>query len=307
MKKISLFIVSNTGTKSRQIALPSFVFQLSLFLLVVCLAGIGYGAYDYLHTKRAADRSERLEAKIADQSDIITGQHKQIQAFASEINELKAQLVTLNNFQEKIRIIANLDHLDPQDNFFGVGGSIPEDLDPGNDLTTRQSGLIREMHEQVNQLEMASIHQKEGISSLLEALEGQKNMLACTPAVRPAKGWKTSRFGYRTSPFTGRRELHKGLDIANRKGTKIIATADGLVKYTGKKGLLGNVLVIDHGHGFVTRYGHLKGALKKRGDKVKRGDVIALMGNTGRSTGPHLHYEVLLNGVQVNPEKYILN
>jgi len=307
MKKISLFIVSNTGTKSRQIALPSFVFQLSLFLLVVCLAGIGYGAYDYLHTKRAADRSERLEAKIADQSDIITGQHKQIQAFASEINELKAQLVTLNNFQEKIRIIANLDHLDPQDNFFGVGGSIPEDLDPGNDLTTRQSGLIREMHEQVNQLEMASIHQKEGISSLLEALEGQKNMLACTPAIRPAKGWKTSRFGYRTSPFTGRRELHKGLDIANRKGTKIIATADGLVKYTGKKGLLGNVLVIDHGHGFVTRYGHLKDALKKRGDKVKRGDVIALMGNTGRSTGPHLHYEVLLNGVQVNPEKYILN
>ena len=307
MKKISLFIVSNTGTKSRQIALPSFVFQLSLFLLVVCLAGIGYGAYDYLDTKRAADRSERLEAKIADQSDIITGQHKQIQAFASEINELKAQLVTLNNFQEKIRIIANLDHLDPQDNFFGVGGSIPEDLDPGNDLTTRQSGLIREMHEQVNQLEMASIHQKEGISSLLEALEGQKNMLACTPAIRPAKGWKTSRFGYRTSPFTGRRELHKGLDIANRKGTKIIATADGLVKYTGKKGLLGNVLVIDHGHGFVTRYGHLKDALKKRGDKVKRGDVIALMGNTGRSTGPHLHYEVLLNGVQVNPEKYILN
>ncbi|MEJ2096541.1 MAG: M23 family metallopeptidase [Deltaproteobacteria bacterium] len=307
MKKISLFIVSNTGTKSRQIALPSFVFQLSLFLLVVCLAGIGYGAYDYLHTKRAADRSERLEAKIADQSDIITGQHKQIQAFASEINELKAQLVTLNNFQEKIRIIANLDHLDPQDNFFGVGGSIPEDLDPGNDLTTRQSGLIREMHEQVNQLEMASIHQKEGISSLLEALEGQKNMLACTPAIRPAKGWKTSRFGYRTSPFTGRRELHKGLDIANRKGTKIIATADGLVKYTGKKGLLGNVLVIDHGHGFVTRYGHLKDAVKKRGDKVKRGDVIALMGNTGRSTGPHLHYEVLLNGVQVNPEKYILN
>jgi murein DD-endopeptidase MepM/ murein hydrolase activator NlpD len=307
MKKISLFIVSNTGTKSRQIALPSFVFQLSLFLLVVCLAGIGYGAYDYLDTKRAADRSERLEAKIADQSDIITGQHKQIQAFASEINELKAQLVTLNNFQEKIRIIANLDHLDPQDNFFGVGGSIPEDLDPGNDLTTRQSGLIREMHEQVNQLEMASIHQKEGISSLLEALEGQKNMLACTPAIRPAKGWKTSRFGYRTSPFTGQRELHKGLDIANRKGTKIIATADGLVKYTGKKGLLGNVLVIDHGHGFVTRYGHLKDALKKRGDKVKRGDVIALMGNTGRSTGPHLHYEVLLNGVQVNPEKYILN
>jgi murein DD-endopeptidase MepM/ murein hydrolase activator NlpD len=307
MKKISVFILSNTGTKTRQVSLPGVVFRLAVFLVVACLAGIGYFAYDYADTKRIAHRSAQLKTKIAEQSDIIAGQHEQIQTFASEINELKAQLVTLNNFQEKIRIIANLDHLEGQDNFFGVGGSIPEDLDPGTDLTYRQSGLIREMHEQVNQLEMASIHQKDGFASLLDALEGQKNILACTPAIRPTKGWKTSRFGYRTSPFTGRRELHKGLDIANQKGTEIIAPADGLVKYTGKKGLLGNILVIDHGHGIVTRYGHLRDVVKKRGEKVKRGEVIAHMGNTGRSTGPHLHYEVHLNGVPVNPEKYILN
>ena len=99
----------------------------------------------------------------------------------------------------------------------------------------------------------------------------------------------TSRFGYRKSLFAGRRELHKGLDIASRKGTPILATAAGVVTFAGKKGLLGMTIVIDHGHGMKTRYGHNHELLKKRGDKVKRWEPIALKGSTGRSTGPHTH------------------
>ena len=120
-------------------------------------------------------------------------------------------------------------------------------------------------------------------------------------------GWTTSSFGYRISPFTGRREFHKGFDIANRKGTPIISTADGMIAFAGPKGLLGNMVAIDHGHGMVTRYGHIHEIIKKRGERVKRGETIALVGNTGRSTGPHLHYEVRLNGVAVNPVNYFLN
>ena len=131
--------------------------------------------------------------------------------------------------------------------------------------------------------------------------------MASTPAIRPCKGWKTSNFGYRISPFTGRREFHKGFDIANRKGTPIVATADGVISFSSQKGLLGNALYIDHGHGMVTRYGHLDKILVKRGKSVKRGDKIATMGNTGRSTGPHVHYEIHMNGIPVNPEQYILN
>jgi murein DD-endopeptidase MepM/ murein hydrolase activator NlpD len=97
------------------------------------------------------------------------------------------------------------------------------------------------------------------------------------------------------------------VDIANRHGTAVLATADGIVSFVGKKGAMGKVVVIDHGHGMISRYAHLNTSLKKRGDKVKRGDVIAQMGNSGRTTGPHLHYEVHLNGVPVNPAKYILN
>jgi len=139
-------------------------------------------------------------------------------------------------------------------------------------------------------------------------MEEQRNMLACTPTIRPVDdGYISSVFGYRISPFTERKEFHKGLDIATKKGTPILATADGVVTFSDKKGLIGNMIVIDHGYGFTTRYGHCQKLLKNKGDTVKRGDIIALVGNTGRSTGPHVHYEVQLNGVQVNPTRYIIN
>lgn len=307
MKKISFFVLSNTGSRASQISVPSCLIYMSFAAGFVFLAILGYFAYDYYQLRTVGLVNQAYERQISEQKDIIAGQHVQIQTFTSEINKLKSKLVTLNNFEKKIRVIANLDQENEQESLFGVGGSIPEDLATDVDLTKRQTGLLREMHEQVDSLYLATSNQKSSFSSLLEALEGQRNMLACTPAIRPVKGWMTSRFGYRTSPFTGRRELHKGLDIANREGTQIIAPADGVVKFTGRKGLLGKTMDIDHGHGMVTRYGHLKEALKKRGEPVKRGDIIAEMGDTGRSTGPHLHYEVHLNGVPVNPVKYILN
>jgi len=307
MKKLSFFVLSNTGSRANQISMPISLIYVSVSMGFVILAILGYLAYDYHQLRTVGVVNQAYEGQINDQKEIIAGQHAQIQTFTSEINKLKSKLVTLNNFEKKIRVIANLDQDNNQESLFGVGGSIPEDLSTNIDLAKRQTGLIREMHEQVDNLHLATSNQKTGFSSLLEALEGQKNLLASTPAIRPVKGWMTSRFGYRISPITNRKELHKGLDIANREGTQIIAPADGIVKFAGRKGLLGKAIDIDHGHGMITRYGHLKEILKKRGAPVKRGDIIAEMGNTGRSTGPHLHYEVHLNGVPVNPIKYILN
>jgi murein DD-endopeptidase MepM/ murein hydrolase activator NlpD len=166
---------------------------------------------------------------------------------------------------------------------------------------------MREMHEQTRELNLASVSQEKVFESIIKDLKRQRNLLSSTPSIWPTKGWLASGFGYRISPFTGLREFHKGLDISSREGTRVIAPADGIVTFTGKNGLYGNMIKIDHGHGIVTRYGHLEKILKKRGEAVKRGDVIGLMGNTGRSTGPHLHYEVFLNGLPVNPKKYILN
>lgn len=276
-------------------------------LLVVALIASGYVAYDYYTLKKMLPSTSRLKGKIDNQEDEIINQRQQIQNFAHEINSLKTKLLDLNRFEKKIRIIANIEKSSGQDGLFGVGGSIPEDLNPNIELEGKHNRLLRDMHEQVEQLNVASVSQKDGFESLLKFLDDQRNLLASTPAISPVNGWVTSRFGYRTSPFTGRREFHKGLDIASLKKSPIIATADGVVTFVGLKGMLGKVIVLDHGHGISTQYGHIDKALKKPGEKTTRGEEIAHVGNSGRTTGSHVHYEVLLNGLPVNPEKYIID
>lgn len=307
MKMISFFILNHTGSPIKKISVPGFLLRIGMVIFMAGTVGAGYLVYNHFQIQTAFKATRGIERTLAAQEDLITTQRRQIQTFASEINRLKSQLVALNNFEEKIRIIANISNEEGQDTLFGIGGSRPEDLATNIDLNRRHTSLLREMHAQVEQLQAASVKQQAKMVSLLGKLEGQKSLLACTPAIRPAKGWLTSRFGYRTSPFTGRREFHKGLDIANQIGTPIVVTADGMIKSVGSRRYLGNYVIVDHGHGMVTHYGHIGDALVKRGDKVKRGDPIAEMGNTGRSTGPHVHYGVFLNGVPVNPSTYILN
>jgi len=306
-KKFSFYILSNTGSSVKRSAI-------SYSTLMAMGGGIGaflvfffYIIFGYFDLKSTSVNAERLQKEIVLQKAEVEGQRQQIKRFAADINILKDKLVGLKEFEKRIRIIANLEDVDNQASLFGVGGSIPEDLDPKIALDQKNEPLLREMHSQTSELKVASIKQEEDFESLLKHFEKQRNLLASTPAIRPVVGWVTSKFGYRKSPYTSLREFHKGLDIAARKGTPIIASADGVVSFSGRKGLLGNLVTIDHGHGMVTRYAHANKTLVRRFQKVKRGDKIALVGNTGKSTGPHLHYEVHLNGVPVNPEKYIMN
>ena len=305
--KISFIILSSTGSPVRHLTVSKKRLRIFSIGIAVCLLLLTFGVYDYFGLKKALVSKQQLEKNVATQKNEIITQRKQIQKFADEITTLKSKLVALNDFEKKIRIIANIEKAEDQDNLFGVGGSIPEDLDSKIPLTQKHNSLMREMHAQAQQLDLASIHQQEGFESLYKYLEGRRNLLSSTPAIRPTKGWLASGFGYRKSPFTGLREFHKGLDIANRIGTPIIASADGIVSFVGTKGNLGKTIKINHGHGMATLYAHANKILKKQGDTVKRGDTIALMGNSGRSTGPHLHYEVFLNGIPINPAKYILN
>jgi murein DD-endopeptidase MepM/ murein hydrolase activator NlpD len=305
-EKISFYILNYTGKTVKQLAVSRRHLWIASGFLAFFLLITAAICVDYLNLKITFNKQE-VKNTIAKQSDEILNQRKQIQKFADEINSLKTSLVKLSTFEQKIRVIANIEKSSDQDSLFGVGGSIPEDLDSQLPLTEKHNSLLREMHEQARELNLASVSQEKVFESLYEGLKSQRNLLSSTPSIRPTDGWISSGFGYRISPFTGLREFHKGFDIASHKGTKIIATADGIVTFVGRNGSYGKMIKIDHGHGIITRYGHLQKTLKKRGEAVKRGDVIALMGNTGRSTGPHVHYEVLLNGLPVNPKKYILN
>ena len=306
-QKLSLIVLGGSGSKIRQIHLTGRHAAFLALAVCVTVTALLYGAVDYVVMRSEMTDKEIIERQLAAQNEEVSLQRRQIEKFAQDINDLKARIVLLDRFEKKIRLLANIDQPGDTDGLFGVGGSTPDDLDPKVEVNQAQNRLIKDMHRQVKVLSNASAKQESTLTLLLGQLEEQKNVLAHTPAIRPAQGWITSRFDYRVSPFTGRREFHKGIDIANRKGTPIVATADGVISFMGDKGSLGQVVIIDHGYGIVTRYAHIDKGLKQRGERVRRGDVVALMGNTGRSTGPHLHYEVRLNGVPVNPTTYILN
>jgi murein DD-endopeptidase MepM/ murein hydrolase activator NlpD len=306
--KYAFIVMGGKGSTIKQYQFSRIKLAVIGISLFISLGALGYGISNYIGLQQKLHGKTSLERRLALQTEEVIHQREQIQTFAQQINRFKQKLVQLDQFKQSIRIIANMDKANNGRGLFGVGGSAPENLDTSLELTKRHQGLIKNMHQQMGRLNHASIIQQEEFESLLGKLETQRNLLAHTPAIRPVEGgWITSKFGYRRSPFTGKREFHKGLDIANRKGSPIVATANGVVSFTGRKGLLGKVIVIDHGHGIVTRYAHLDKIISEQGGRVQRGDVIGHLGNTGRSTGPHLHYEVRLNGVPMNPTNYILN
>ena len=303
----TVLFIDDKGTPVRETMVSKRSIRLLIGAILVLLGFIGTGSYHYTRLQKAVADKEDLVVSLERQKLEIEGQRTQIQSFANEINRLKKSLMTLNEFEQKIRIMANLEHKTDQASLFAVGGSMPDDLDPNMPLNKDHDRLLRNMHTHIDQVQQASTVQEDSFATLLKSLENKRNLLASTPSLRPTDGWISSDFGYRISPFTGRREFHNGLDIATREGTPIIAPANGVVTYAGPKWLMGNMVTIDHGYGMVTQYGHIKELIAKKGDRVKRGQTIALVGNTGRSTGPHVHYIVRLNGVPVNPEKYILD
>lgn len=309
MKK-SIKIWYHTGSSSsdiKEFSIPKMLMGFLCISLFTALGGLSYLIYDYYHLKHISFNNAALQETIHRQTGEIHAQRNQIKTFALDIESLKKQVLNLSQFEDKVRLIADIKQTSNSSGLIGIGGIPKNEIDQDIPLEEKHNSLIREMHDQIDQTAFATKQQALDFDNLIQQLEKKKNLLASTPSIRPADGWVTSRFGYRTSPFTGRREFHSGLDIANKIGAKVIATANGRVSYASRKIYIGNLVVIDHGYGRVTRYGHLDKILVKHGQKVKRGDVIGLLGNTGRSTGPHVHYEVKINGTAVNPVKYILN
>ena len=309
MNRQLFFILFNeNGSLLKKINLTKKrLFVLSVFF-TICFAGLIYAAYDYVKTKQKVILLQELENRVSIQTDKLHCQQQQIQNFFKEIDKLKLKLTDLSAFEKKLRIISNIDNnSDNQQSFINVGGPVLNDINTANSLNLSFNSIISEIQDQVKCLYSASEKQLQAFNVLYKHCEEQRSLLASTPSISPVlkEGWISSRFGYRKSPFTNKREFHNGLDISAGKGEPIVATASGIIKFAGRKGLMGKTVIINHGHGMTTLYGHADTLLVQKGDVVKRGDIIAKIGTTGRTTGPHVHYTVLLNGISVNPEKYI--
>lgn len=306
-ERVEIWLQSSITSDIKHLSIQKTTSGLFLLLFIFLFCGASFIGYDYFRLKRISFHNTTLNQTIIKQNNDIKHQRDQIQIFASELENLKHQVDTLSKFEDKVRIVAGIKQTSNSNGLIGIGGIPRDELDPDIPLEKNHNSLIREMHQQATQTNFAAQKQALDFEHLIKILEEKRNLLASTPSIKPIDGWITSRFGYRVSPFTGRKEFHSGLDISNRNGTEIIATANGRISYAAEKMYIGNMVMIDHGHGIVTKYGHMKKLLVKQGQQVKRGDVIGLVGNTGRSTGPHVHYEVRVNGAAVNPLNYILN
>lgn len=201
------------------------------------------------------------------------------QEFENSIRELKGQLSEFEQRTQKLAIVAGLESTESSRQT-GVGGG---------DIDERSLYLTRRLDE----IEAEMIEQ------------GRR--IAATPAITPVRGILTSGYGYRSDPVSGDRALHRAIDLSTAPGQPVVATADGIVLHAERSGRLGNSVDIAHGFGFATRYGHLSRFTVRTGERIRRGDVIGYVGNTGRTTGYHLHYEVRLDGKPVNPLVYILD
>jgi murein DD-endopeptidase MepM/ murein hydrolase activator NlpD len=239
-------------------------------------------------------RLANIAKESREQTTYIAALNKKVEEFQQHIQRLK-------EFDVKLRIIANLENAQETGSFLGVGGVTPSEPEQGAETD------LQKIKTELDRLCTEAEFREKSFQELHSFLEGKKRELACTPAIWPVRGWLTSGFGYRIDPFTGLRQFHEGIDIANRMGTPIMAPADGIVSRCSNNFGFGLTVEINHGYGILTRYAHLSKAYVSVGKRVKRGERIAAMGNSGRATGPHLHYEVRLNNVPINPRNYILN
>lgn len=241
----------------------------------------------------------------------------QLRTYQERIRKLDTRLDHLERIEHKLRVMTSLE--DPSRNI-AIGplteqpprtdelfDESEEGTSPEGSPEDAREHEFRKIGFRLEKLEGEAKARELSLEELHALLDDQRSILNSTPSIWPTRGFVSSTFGYRVSPFTSVKKMHEGLDVAAPKGTDVVAPADGVVTFSGVKGAYGNIVVLDHGYGLVTRYGHLSKVLVEPGQQVKRGSSIAKVGNTGRSTGDHLHYEVRIDGVPVNPTRYILD
>lgn len=255
------------------------VFMVGTFLLV-----------DYFRTN--VDRSELKRLRVQNQL-----QQNELREFANRLEDVRKEMVILAQNDAKMRALAQLGHSGgAQENIqVGIGG--PVDSVPESDMTNLQ--------QQIDQIRASIDLRRESQEEVRGFLTEQSSLLSSKPTGLPARGWLTSNFGIRQSPFSKERTMHEGIDIAARVGTPVYSTAAGIVSEAQYEDGYGKLVVIDHGYGYKTLYGHNSKLMVKVGQRIKRGDLIAASGNTGSSSGAHVHYEVRLNGVPLNPRKFM--
>jgi murein DD-endopeptidase MepM/ murein hydrolase activator NlpD len=305
---MNIIFIGKRGRQTRSVKLNTRSAVLSALLALSILpAAMFYGGY-FTAQQIEPSQDEVLISAWQSEMDVQREEifiarrkvNEDMDALALRLGELQAKVIRLDALGERLTEMADLDKGEfdfstlPAVGGPEMGSAVASIAVP--DFIQSLETLSRQVDDRSTQL------------GLLETLLMSRNLEdEVSPRGRPIKrGWTSSYYGMRTDPFTGRREHHKGMDFAGKQGSEVISVGAGVVTWAGERYGYGNLVEVNHGNGYATRYGHSEKILVTVGSTVKKGQVVALMGSTGRSTGPHVHFEVLYKGKAVDPKKYIL-
>jgi murein DD-endopeptidase MepM/ murein hydrolase activator NlpD len=330
-KKVTLFIVSHQTGETKKIIIPTVWIKAVSFVAAVLILVIVAGLMDYFGLMIQTIENKKLHVENAQML-------KQFQIVEGKVSSLENSLERVKSFTTKLKLITNVDAEDRVTQLTmgqktapgqGIDEYEPMDQRPPSEVLAAQdpqfappqqpniksgelaqekatsdfSSLVVRIDRAVRETQL----KEQSVIELWESLSERQSLLNATPNVKPARGWITSRFGYRLNPFNGKQAMHAGLDIAATPGSPVYAPADGMVTFASYDESYGKLISIDHGYGVSTRFGHNSQIYVHIGQKVSKWDVIGAVGNTGRSTGPHLHYEVRVGGTPVDPMNFILD
>lgn len=292
----TILVLSDTPSRARQWHLSERGLRVALFGGALTILAIATLVIYSLTVQLDVAEHARLRETVKAQRRVAT----RLETLAQEVTRLRT-------FDHQIRRLAGMEEVQ---SLMAMGGGT---LELGKALAAGEQAeyeqLVERLYQDLQRLEREVALRTESLEAVTTYLTQQKNRLAATPSIWPTQdeGYVSSSFGHRASPFTGRQQMHTGIDIAAPRGTSILAAADGVVTFSGRMAGYGRVIVVTHGFGFKTFYGHNQKNKVRKGERVKRGQVIGTVGNSGYSTGSHLHYEVLVKDRTINPLKYIVD
>jgi murein DD-endopeptidase MepM/ murein hydrolase activator NlpD len=288
----------NTGLKT--IRVP----RLLVYGLAIALVGLVTASTIALLKYASQIGDTYRVTQLSNENEVLKSQ---LENFTRDLTDLERHVQQNFDFQKKARLMANLDDISEDVAEVGVGGPDVGYIQSMSVLDENTRVRVSDLREDIDKLVRQATLQTESYREVISQLSEEQRRLDATPSIRPVpRGYVSSRFGRRMDPITGRSSFHYGVDYSVRLGTPIYATGDGIVTYAGKWSGFGLTVEISHGFDYVTRYAHTSKILVRKGQKIKRGDVIARVGSSGRSTATHLHYEVLQKGKKKNPLAFVL-
>ncbi len=301
----TVVVFRHHSSQPKQFSIKKKTVRVLLVLLLLLLGGQWVFFSQFLDQRQKLDQLDQLKVDLEISE-------REASAANSAIQKLRLQLADMKDLSDKVREMLGLQH-DFDGAVSGQGGEdVLATFSKRTSLAGHEEGKddehrsLSDMQQELRWLRSDAKVEHRDLRALVETVEDRRTQWESTPAIWPVKGWVTSGFGPRVSPFTGRPSNHHGIDIRGEIGTPVVATASGTVVRRKHDTGFGKVVTIAHGYGISTRYGHLHTMDVKVGKRVDRGDVIGTVGNTGLSTGPHLHYEVIVNKTRVDPRKYII-